>query len=90
MYLSKDANIYDPKDGNRLTQNWFRNSLNDLVTHFGGTLINPITRIDTPVGIAFKDYNPPADPTVVFPPENLVPEAVSVTALSRNTGDRSL
>jgi hypothetical protein len=90
LYLTKDATIGDPNDGNRLAQKWFWYSLNDLVSHFGGTLIDPITRIDTPVGVAYRDYNPPADPTVVVPAANLVPEAVTVRAVSRNPSDRSL
>ena len=90
MYSTKDAILGDPNDGNRLTQKWFWYSLNDLVTHFGGTLIDPITGIDTPVGTAFRNYDPPLDPGAVVPPPDLAPIAMTVTAISQSPTDRSL
>jgi hypothetical protein len=90
MYSQKDTNIGNPNDSYRLTQKWFWFSLNDMVFHFGGTLIDPLTMQDTPVGTAFRNYTPPADPTVVVTPPSFITSNVSVTPVRRSANNNLL
>jgi hypothetical protein len=90
MYSYKDATIGNPNDGNRLTQKWFWYSLNDLVTHFGGTLIDPVTRVVTASGIAFETYDPPFDASVTIPAPALGPISLKIYPVSRNANNHNL
>lgn len=64
MLQTKDASLGMPTDGNRLFQKWFWYSVNDPMTHYGGTLVNPDTLKLTFVGGVWLNFIP-ADPTSI-------------------------
>ncbi len=58
MLGTKDPNLGYSLDQNRLVQQWVWYSLNDYLTHFGGSLYNPLNHQMTDLGKHFMNYNP--------------------------------
>jgi hypothetical protein len=79
----KDPSLGYPADDNRLVQKWTWYSLNDQVTHFGGSLYNPATGRLTPVGAKFFAYDPSTTAVPVSAPDAyVVPGSLVVTPFS--------
>jgi|GEM_PF-1155865 len=69
MLTATDPNVGLPGDENRLVQKFFWYSINDSMTHFGGTLVNPDTLQFTRVGEDMFNYIPPAGSIKTVPPD---------------------
>ena len=82
----KDPALGYPGDDNRLVQKWTWFSLNDLRTHFGGTLVDPLTSLSTQVGNEFASYNPPLSAVPVTNPSvYVIPNGLTATPISRSS-----
>jgi hypothetical protein len=83
MLSTKNGNIgYEPDDYH-LVQKFFWYSLNGSMTHFGGTLVDPVTLQKTFVGLSWLHYIPPAGSIKAVNPD-LYPLSVSPVVISSN------
>jgi hypothetical protein len=60
IFTAKDPNLGLASDENRLIQKFFWYSINEVMSSFGGTLVDPRTLRFTEVGSTYFNYTPPA------------------------------
>ena len=82
---TKDPNIGDPNDDNRLAQKWIWYSVNDSIW-FGGSLYDSITRQLTEVGDHFIKYNPSTSMVPVTDPDVYVDPSSQATVAPGSFG----
>jgi len=83
MLSYKDPSLGYAADDYRLVQKWTWYSLNDLRTHFGGSLYDPLTQQMTPVGLKFYTYDPSTTAVPITNPDvYVVPGSLSLIPIS--------
>jgi hypothetical protein len=83
ILATKDSNLGLASDDGHYVQKFFWYSINDALTHFGGTLVDPTTLQHTNVGLGWLNYTPPAGSIIAVNPD-LYPISVSPVVTSSN------